>query len=156
MKRHLIIAIICTSTLVVTLAVVAYSTSSFGFVASTILARGPFTSPINGHSDNIVLQAHQSTDHVVQNIVWGAGASSGWHRHPGIVVATVQSGAVAFYDEDCQRHVIAAGQSFWESGPDAGLVRNEGMVDAVVYSTYLVPAGVALRIDMPNPGCLVD
>ena len=81
MKRHLIIATVCTATLAVALTVVAYATPSLGFSLPTILARGPFTSPVSGHADNIILQAHKSTDHVVQNIVWGAGASSGWHRH---------------------------------------------------------------------------
>jgi quercetin dioxygenase-like cupin family protein len=103
-----------------------------------------------------VLNAQKPTDHVVQRIVWGAGSSSGWHRHPGVVLVTVQSGTLVFYGADCRAQTYTAGQSFWESGARAGLVRNETQADATVYATYIIPAGAPLRIDLPNPGCVVD
>ena len=80
---------------------------------------------------------------------------SGWHSHPGVVLVTVLSGAVTFYDADCSFNVYPAGASFVESDGATGLARNQSATTpAVVYVTYIVPAGApALRIDQPDPGC---
>jgi len=156
MKRRLTMGVVLTLALAGTVTVVIRATPAIGFISAAILARGALTTPIHAHSDKIVLLAQQPTDHVVQRIVWGAGSSSGWHRHPGVVLVTVQSGTLVFYDSDCVAQTFTTGQSFWESGKRAGLVRNETTADATVYATYIVPAGAPLRIDLPNPGCLED
>lgn len=142
--------------LAATATTVGLATPAMGFIAAAIFARGALTTPVHALSDHIVLLALRPTDHVVQQIVWGAGSSSGWHRHPGVVVVTVQSGTLVFYDSNCRGKTFTAGQTFWESGHRAGLVRNETNADATVYATYLVPAGAPLRIDLPNPGCPAD
>ena len=133
----------------------ALATPAIGIVA-TLFARGTFTTPIRANADGITLRTDHSTDHAVQTITSPPGATSGWHRHPGVVLVTVQSGTVAHYDSSCVRTTISAGQSFWESGMNQVVVRNETGHNAVLYVSYIVPTGVPLRIDMPNPGCAVE
>ena len=50
--------------------------------------------PHNWHSNGIKLKI--SGDAVVRNftLTYGPGVNSGWHRHPGLVLATVVSGTV--------------------------------------------------------------
>jgi quercetin dioxygenase-like cupin family protein len=134
----------------------ALATPALGTIASTLFARGTLTTPVNANADGVQLRTNGSTDHAVQTISFGAGSSSGWHRHPGVVLVTVQSGTLAHYRSNCSREELNPGQSFWESGTHAGLVRNETRHDVVVYVTYIVPTGAPLRIDMPNPGCAVE
>lgn len=84
-----------------------------------------------------------------------AGGTSGWHSHPGLVLVVVKQGAMTFYDKDCNPTVHPAGSSFIEAQSDgSGLARNEGATEAIVYVTYIAPAGTtAFRVDEPNPGC---
>jgi len=135
---------------------VALATPAVGMVTSTLFARGTLTTPVNANADGIKLRTHHSTDHAVQTIVFGPGATSGWHRHPGVILVTVQTGALQHYEADCGFETVSAGQTFWESGSEATIVRNATAHDTVVYVSYIVPAGAPLRIDMPNPGCPVE
>lgn len=135
------------------LGAVALATPAIGTITATLLARGTLTSAVNANADGVVLRTHGATDSVVQELVFAGGSSSGWHRHPGVVLVTVKSGTVVHYTSDCRPETLTAGQTFWESGTRATVLRNETHSDAVVYASYIVPMGVALRIDMPNPGC---
>src|SRR5687768_6183796 len=126
---------------------VALATPAIGTVA-TLFARGTLTTPVNANADGVKLRTHGSTDHAVQTITFAPGATSGWHRHPGVVLVTVQSGTLKHYESDCSSDTIAAGQTFWESGPEAIVVRNEDHHDnVVVYVSYIIPTGAPLRID---------
>jgi quercetin dioxygenase-like cupin family protein len=81
------------------------------------------------------------------------GGSSGWHHHPGVALVSVNSGTVTFYDEKCKKTVYKAGKGFLE-GHHPVLVRNHGKVDAVLYTTYIVPTKTTeegTRIDDPQP-----
>lgn len=132
---------------------VALATPAIGTITATLFARGTLTTPANANADGVELRTQGPTDHAVQKIVFGAGSSSGWHRHPGVVLVTVESGTLTRYRADCSSETLTAGQSFWESGAHAGMVRNETHADVVVYVTYILPTGAPLRIDMPDPGC---
>jgi quercetin dioxygenase-like cupin family protein len=156
MRRRIAAGLVGLAFVIAATASVVLATPAMGFIAATVFARGALTTPVHAFSDHIVLFALHRTDHVVQQIVWGAGSSSGWHRHPGVVLVTVQSGTLVFYDSECRVKTYTAGQTFWESGQRAGLVRNETSADATVHATYLVPAGAPLRIDLPNPGCQAE
>ncbi len=89
---------------------------------------------------------------IVKHVV-DPGGSSGWHHHPGVALVSVKSGAVTLYDEKCKKTVYKAGEGFVE-GNHPVLVRNHGKVDAVLYTTYIVPTSTTeegLRIDDPQP-----
>lgn len=135
---------------------VALATPAIGTITATLFARGTLTTAVNAKADGVTLRTDHTTDHVVQELVFAGGSSSGWHRHPGVVLVSIKSGTVVHYNSQCVPETLTAGQAFWESGPHAGLLRNETHEDAVVYASYIVPTGVALRIDMPNPGCNVE
>ena len=107
-------------------------------------------------NDGIKVKSNQgSADVALVKIELEPGGHTGWHHHPGVGLASVASGAVTFYDEECGTTVYEAGEGFLESGDEPMLVRNEGSVDAVFYVTFIVPTETtALRIDDSQPeGC---
>ena len=141
-------------TLIAMFAGTALATQASGFHAS-VLTRGTLSEPVQFNTGAVKFQTKDPVDFVTATVTIDVGGSSGWHSHPGVVLVTVASGAVTFYDEHCNGVVHASGTSFVESGDEPGLARNESTsTPAVVYVTYLVPAGTtALRIDKDNPGC---
>lgn len=133
----------------------ALATAGTGF-HPTNLARGTMSEPVHFNTGAVKLQTKDPVDFVTFSLTIDPAGSSGWHSHPGVVLITVTSGTVTFYDEHCSAKVYPAGSSFVESGGDVGLAHNEGTVPALAYVTYLVPAGTpnsGLRIDQANPGC---
>jgi quercetin dioxygenase-like cupin family protein len=105
-------------------------------------------------NDGIKVESQRtSADVATVKVVLEPGGSSGWHHHPGVALVSVNSGAVTFYDEKCKKTVYKAGEGFVE-GHHPVLVRNHGKVDAVLYTTYIVPTKTTeegLRIDDPKP-----
>jgi quercetin dioxygenase-like cupin family protein len=99
-----------------------------------------------------------SADVATVKVVIEPGGSTGWHRHPGVGLASVKSGTVTFYDEKCKKSAYKAGEGFLESHHPM-LVRNHGKVKAVFYATFIIPTKTTeegLRIDVPKPkGCNV-
>lgn len=152
--RHAIPSVAIATLLLIVVAGTALATGASGFHAS-VLARGATAGAMQFNNDSIKFQTKSAVDFVSATVTIDPLGSSGWHSHPGIVLVTVASGAVTFYDADCSFTIHAAGTSFVESDGDTGLARNESSTTpAVVYVTYVVPAGApALRIDQPNPGC---
>jgi quercetin dioxygenase-like cupin family protein len=119
----------------------------------TKLSQGTISEPVHFNTDEVKLQTKGSVDVVTATVTLDPQGSSGWHAHPGVVLVTVALGSVVQYDEHCSATGHALGSTFVESGDDAGLVRNETTNQAVVYVTYIVPTGSALRIDKADPGC---
>lgn len=143
--------------LVVGLAGAAVATPAFDFGPPTPLARGTLAGPVHYNTGEVKFQTKGGVDFVTQTITigaGGAGASSGWHSHPGVVLVTVASGTLVRYDSDCSANTYGVGDAFTESGAHPALVRNEQSTPAVVYVTYVVPEGTTvLRHDADNPGC---
>jgi quercetin dioxygenase-like cupin family protein len=133
----------------------ALATGATGF-HSAVLAHGTLAGSTQINMGVVKFQTKGDIDIVTATVNLDAHASSGWHSHPGIVLVTVLSGTVTFYNDQCVGTAHVAGTSFIESGGDTGLARNESDATAQVYVTYLVPAGTpnsGLRIDQSNPGC---
>jgi quercetin dioxygenase-like cupin family protein len=130
-----------------------FATGAGGF-HGTPLARGTTAGPMQFNVGDIKFQTKSRVDFAQATVTIDPLGSSGWHSHPGVVLVTVTSGTVTFYDADCSFNTYPAGSSFVESNGATGLARNESTTTpAVVYVTYVVPVGAALRIDQPNPGC---
>jgi quercetin dioxygenase-like cupin family protein len=140
--------------LVTVFAGTALATGATGFSATT-LARGTVSTRVSAHADGIRLRTSGDVDFVTSAVNIAPLGSSGWHTHPGVVLVTVTSGSLTFYDHHCRATVHEAGSSFVESGTRAGLVLNlSATTAATVSATYIVPVGTTvLRIDKPNPGC---
>jgi hypothetical protein len=80
-----------------------------------------------------------------------AGWSSGWHEHTGPVILTILSGTFTFYDANCGRTTVTAGQGYIESTAEPVLARNESTTDSVTWmTTQIIPVDGALRVDVPG------
>ena len=110
--------------------------------------------PLRARADGISLRV--TDDAVVRDftLTYRPGDDSGWHQHPGIVLATVQAGTVV-RTLPCRRpQAFTVGQAFTEVGPH--FVANRGSADAVLSITQIAPAGTtgaAFREDLPAPTC---
>jgi hypothetical protein len=123
-----------------TFAAVALASPGFNFVP-TNLVTGTLNNNVHLNSDRVKFQTKNATDVRVQRIDIAAGGYSGWHHHPGIVIATVASGAVTFTNADCSSTTygpgLPAGAVFVESGDTPGQASSAG--GATVYATLVAP-----------------
>lgn len=117
-------------------------------VTGTILARGTM-------ADQFQLKADRATEFVIRHITIHPGGTTGWHYHPGTVLAVVQQGTLIHTDASCRSVSYRAGQSLVEpSGSDhAHVGRNTGPEPVELYVTYVDPVGSPLSVDAPDPGC---
>ena len=151
MMSHPMRGLLMTVALVVLIATPAFATASRG-VSGTPQLRGTLTESVHFNTGDIKFQTKGPVDFVTQTITFGAGSTSGWHAHPGVVMVSVISGELTHYASDCSYETVGRGGAFVESGDHAGLVNSVN--GAVVQVTYVVPAGTTvLRIDKLNPGC---
>src|SRR3970040_827163 len=63
-------------------------------IPSTPLVAADFDHTVHVNSDRVKFQTKDATDVRIQRLVFAPGAFSGWHHHPGIIVVSVESGAV--------------------------------------------------------------
>ena len=131
--------------------------------SSVLLGRANFSDPTDPNFKvkritgdwQMELKAKPSFDLAIQTITFQAGGQSGWHSHPGPVFIQVVSGTMTFYestDPTCTPVTKTAGQGFLDYGDHAHLARNETASVAQTLVAYFAPAGIALRVDEPNPG----
>ena len=80
------------------------------------------------------------------------GGYNGWHSHPGLGVVVVTAGTLTLFDTDCVRSDYPAGTAFTEQAEHVHIARNLGSVPAQFIATFIIPAGVAPRVDAPDPG----
>jgi len=80
---------------------------------------------------------------------------TGWHSHPGILLISVISGSIEWYNSQCMKHVYNAGDSLTES-TEIHNVRNVGTVNAHFMVTYVIAKGQPRRIDQPAPACAAE
>jgi quercetin dioxygenase-like cupin family protein len=90
---------------------------------------------------------------VFEDNVFDPNGNTGWHYHPGIVLATVAEGSVDWYDAQCVKHVRKAGDFFMESDRAIHEVRNSGTVPARLIITFIVAKGLTFKISAPAPPC---
>ena len=142
----------------------ALATPPVGFVVNQILAMGSTVDPI-GQQVQIArdpdaddepwqaqFQVQGATDFYVQQLVLAPAGYSGWHTHPGILLGTVVSGSIDFFDENCQKRSITAGQAFIENN-QVHAISNPGAVNAELTISYVVKRGAARRIEASAPAC---
>jgi hypothetical protein len=149
------------------LAAKAWATPPLGFVLNQILASGFAAGGISEHMQinknpdgtvtpwQLVLQVQGDTDYYSQHLVLSPGGYSGWHSHAGVLVAAVKSGQIDFYDANCHKRTIGAGQVYTEDD-DVHAISNTGTVDADLYISYLIKHGASRRREESAPSCAVD
>lgn len=114
---------------------------------STAIAAGTLDGPVTIKQDGIKLVV-ENTDATVRSfdLTYPVGTYSGWHQHPGIVVAVVESGKVSRQLKGCGVTTFVAGQSFYETGPH--FVWNpDPTVPAKLKITQIYPAGELPRAE---------
>ena len=152
---------------------IAYATPVVGLLVGTILSSGTIDDEIkmrvhvplppvagadsedNEDQDNewrAELYTSGPSNIVVQDVVYAPGGHTGWHSHPGILLSSVISGSIEWYDSRCRKHVYNAGDSLTES-TQTHYVRNVEAVNAHFMVTYLIANGQPRRIDQPAPAC---
>lgn len=155
-KRTLAALVVCgsVSTLGLTSSAIATpATPAPNNPAASPSVIGVLDGPSKAENDGIELKVKQDTAVRVFTLTYPIGSTSGWHSHPGIVVATVESGTVR-RQIGCKADMFSVGDTFTEAEPHQ--VTNVGDVPAVLRITQLFPATVELkdlRIDEAAPSC---
>jgi len=158
------------------IATVALATPPFGIVLNQIVAAGASLADIseilhvgsnpnsggegsdgaNGDSENedwqLHLRTHGATDFYAQHLIVGPGGYSGWHTHPGLLIGTVVSGSIDFYDANCQKRSFTAGQVFTEDTQVHAIV-NRDAVNADLSIAYLIKHNRPRRMEANAPAC---
>ena len=136
---------------------VALATPGSGITPTVHVARATLAETANVNADRIRFKTKNPTDVSVVTLRMAPGATTGWHRHPGLVIIAVTEGVGTLYSSDCSSRAYSAGEVFVETGDDgAGVLRNETTSDVVLTVTFVAPKGSGFRIDEPNPGCPVS
>jgi quercetin dioxygenase-like cupin family protein len=113
--------------------------------------------PLRVAQDGVTLLTRDETTVSTFELVYQPGASSGWHSHPGIVIAVVESGVVERSTVDragrCTTETFVAGDAFTEVGPH--FVENPSAdATATLKITRIFPTDQTTgRIDEPAPTC---
>jgi len=132
----------------------AFATSGVNAPAAEDLASGVLDGPAKAKKDKIELEVDQDTTVRAFKLTYKPGSNSGWHRHPGIVVAVVESGTVTRQLEgSCTVKTFTKGEVFTEVV--GHFVANPSATqDAVLRITQFVPVGATpLREDIPINPC---
>jgi hypothetical protein len=110
-------------------------------VTPTTLVTANFDHTVHLNSDRVKFQTKDATDVRIQKLVFGANSRSGWHHHPGIVVVSVESGAVTLWESDCSSQTygpgLPNGAVFAEGGDAPQQVTSAG---ATVYAVFVAPS----------------
>jgi quercetin dioxygenase-like cupin family protein len=121
----------------------------------TPIATGTFSERVKIHTSNIKAKIKPS-DFVVIGLHFAAGATTGWHTHPGPALAVVQEGTFTLYnasDPKCRPHRYGPGQAFVDpGGGNVHIGRNETDKAVRVLVTFVLPKGAPTTIDAPDPG----
>jgi len=80
------------------------------------------------------------------------GGTTGWHHHPAILLSSMISGSIEWYDAQCNKHVYNPGDS-WTETTAIHDVRNADTTNARFMITYVLAKGQPRRIDEPAPAC---
>lgn len=146
-------AIICTAGM-------ALATPVVGLV-SPLLAVGTHDGDLHAHGSAPVANGEPfhvrfSSDGAAtvstQDFALAAGGHNGWHAHPGMVIVTIISGSITWYDENCQTTEYKAGDSWVEGGQlHAFKVTSPGGLHA--FATFITAKGLPLRTDESAPSC---
>ena len=115
-------------------------------VTATVLAQGTTDGGLR-------LTTHGPSEFVVRHITIQPGGSTGWHYHPGTLLAVVQHGSLTRIDDDCRAVVYATGQSLVEPSGSrhVHIGRNLGTEPVELYVTYVNPIGSPLSVDAADP-----
>jgi hypothetical protein len=126
-------------------------------VTITTLVTANFDHAVHLNSDRVKFQTKDPTDVRMQQLVFAPGGRSGWHHHPGMVIVTVQSGALTLWESDCSSQTygpgLPNGAVFAEGGDSPQEVTSAG--GATVYAVFVAPSNdpVITRVEDDPISC---
>jgi quercetin dioxygenase-like cupin family protein len=153
-------AIIGTATIAAAIVGLAYATPivnlasplfSVGQHPSDIKTRGVGKTP-SGERFEVKLSSEGPSTMSNQDAAYGPGGHNGWHSHPGMVAVTIISGAIQWFNEDCEETDYKAGDS-WTEGSQLHYFRVVGATGLHATAFFITAQGAALRTDEPAPPC---
>src|SRR5882672_11331489 len=152
--RKLILGLAGITVIAASGATIAFASPGSGFTSTILAHRATLSDSVKVNDDRVKLQTKDPTDVQVQTITYRPHGFSGWHFHPGLVIVVVESGHITAHYSDCQTRTFGPHETFVESGTAPFLSNNEGDTEnAVVYATFIAPAGSAFRIETDPPPC---
>ncbi len=106
--------------------------------------------------DGVELRVRDESTVLTTELVYQPGQESGWHSHPGIVIAVVREGSVVRQSVDrrgrCVAETFGVGDAFYEVGPH--FVSNPGDAPALLRITRIYPADMTTpRFEEDAPRC---
>ena len=106
--------------------------------------------------DGVELRVRDESTVLTTELVDQPGQESGWHSHPGIVIAVVRQGAVVRQTVDrrgrCVAETFEVGDAFYEVGPH--FVSNPADEPALLRITRIFPADMTTpRLEEEAPDC---
>ena len=123
-----------------------------GGLTVVVLARGTLAEKVKVNVGDVKIKTKDAVEVVTLQATFASGGgSAGWHVHPGPGFVVVKSGEISVWNEDCEKTIYRAGETFFEAGPkSSNLVKNEDPdTDAVVVGTFFVPVG-AVPMTIPT------
>jgi quercetin dioxygenase-like cupin family protein len=110
--------------------------------------------PVNIEPNGVELETEEPVEVTTFAITLDPGGFTGWHTHPGILIATVQSGAVV-REVGCRARTYSVGDAFVEHGDQpTGQVRNASLTAPAAFSvTHIAAPGVPRRAETDPPTC---
>jgi quercetin dioxygenase-like cupin family protein len=97
-----------------------------------------------------LLLLHGPTNVQIQDFSYNVNGHTGWHSHPGLLVFSLISGDIEWYDATCNKTVYHTGDTFTENTA-THYFRNVGASPMHGMVTYLLAKGQPRRIDQPAP-----
>jgi hypothetical protein len=106
-------------------------------------------------SDQIKVGTKDPTTVRIQSAAWEAGADSGWHHHPGVIMGVVTSGSVTVWSPTCGQRTygpgLPLGAVFLEGNEE--LMKATSTGGASEYVVHIYPAGATPRGENDVPTC---
>jgi len=125
-------------------------------VTSQVIASGNLSETIWAKFKNGFKNVITDVDRIIViKVTIAPGGYVGWHQHGGPLWVVVTEGTLTYYsgdDPSCTPINYPAGSAFMETSHHTHNARNEGNGNLVFYATAMLPTGVAVRIDAPDPG----
>ena len=101
---------------------------------------------------NVVLHMKGATDVLQADLIFQAGATTGWHIHPGPVVVVIKSGKLTEIHSNGCKTVHDTGSAYFEGPGEVHNVVNNTTGVTEVYATFLSPTGSQPLIAVGDPG----
>jgi hypothetical protein len=140
-KKKWVAAVVGVAVIGTLTAAVALGSPGSGNTITTLVTAN-FDEETQVNSDRVKFQTKDATDVRIQKLVFAPGAHSGWHHHPGMVLLSVESGAVTLTQPDCSTEMYGPGLPNGAAFAEGGDVpeRVSSAAGATVYAVFVAPS----------------